>query len=188
MVERRRLRVAEDPPEDADGLLHLGHGANGDAGVRLLVRREIAPDQHAGRTAGVTEPGRGPLDVHEDEVRLRVGAGNPHVGERLDGERLHLGVALPLLLDVRGVAQADDGAAERQRAEAVWHLVRLDRLDRRGVADRVAGAEACHAVGLRERARHVDVRRGQRDVDGRLIRRVGDVVVIRLVDEDRRVG
>src|SRR5262245_29026875 len=92
---------AEHALEHADGLLHLGHRADGDAGVGLLVRREIASHEHSGPAAGIPESGGGSPDVHEDEVGLRVGAGDPHVGERLHGERLHLGVALPLLLDVR---------------------------------------------------------------------------------------
>ena len=52
---------------------------------------------------------------------------------------------------------------------------------------RVADAQAGHAVRLRERSRDEDVRRLHRQRNRALVRRVGHVVVIRLVDEDDRV-
>ena len=60
-------------------------------------------------------------------------------------------------------------------------------LDRVRVADRVADAQARHAVRLRERPRDDDARvfDGERNV--RVVIGIGDVVEVGLVDEDRRL-
>ena len=56
------------------------------------------------------------------------------------------------------------------------------------MADGVADAQAGHAVRLRERPRDDDARVLDRQRDVRLVIRIGDVVEVRLVDEDRGVG
>ena len=57
-----------------------------------------------------------------------------------------------------------------------------------GVPDGVAHSKAGHAERLGERPRDDDLRVFDGDRDVRLVVRVGDVVEVRLVDEDGRLG
>ncbi len=113
----------------------------------------------------------------------------PRSSQRLDGERAHRGVALALGLDVLRVVERRDRGGDAEHADVVRHLQLRELLDRVGLADRVADAHAGHAVRLRERARDEHVRASSSaSGTARLVRRVGHVLVIRLVDQDDGVG
>ena len=83
---------------------------------------------------------------------------HPRSVERLDRESADLGVAPPLRLDVRRVAERRQRRGNAEDADVVRHLVARELLDRVGLSDRVADAHARHAERLRERPRHEDVR------------------------------
>src|SRR6185436_7852136 len=72
-LSRFRGRRRERARERLGRRLHLFERADRDAHVALLVRREVARDQHAFLAAGVAELARRALHVDEDEVALRVG-------------------------------------------------------------------------------------------------------------------
>ena len=157
--------------------------------VGLLERREVAADHHARLGAGVAELLRGPADVHEDEVALRVG----RLAARGPASALTVNARTSVLRARSssmcfGSLQRRDRRGDAEHADVVRHLQPRERLhDRVGLPDRVADPHAGHAVRLRERARDEDVGRRERQRNRRLVRRVGHVVVIRLVDQDHRV-
>ena len=158
----------------------------------LFERREIARDEHAFGPAGVAELLRRPSDVHEHEIGLRVGGFHPAIGEPLRGEVAHGGVARALGGDERrvlldgGNASVQREDVERARARPRVPVAHL--LDRVHVPDRVAEAQAGHAVGLGERPRDDDARVLDGQADVRVVIGIGDVVEVGLVDEDRRLG
>src|SRR4051812_44931077 len=164
VVTRPRLRcrcrlLREHFPEDLNRLGHLFHCAERDAGVGLLERREVARDDDALGAAGIAERPRGRADVDEHEVGLRVGRLHAAVVEPLRDHVAHGLVAHPLVLAERAVGVLLDRGGRRGHAEHVERAgaartdPRTHLLDRIGVGDGVALAQAGHAVGLREGAR-----------------------------------
>src|SRR5579864_7946306 len=168
-------------------LLHLGHRADRDSAVRVLERREVATDHYALLGARVTELLRRTTDVHEDEVRLRIGRLGAEVGEGLDRERPDLGVSRALVGDVLRVIGRGDGRGDAEDADVQRHLEAREGLDGVGLADRIADAHPRHAVRLRERPGDEHVGRRHREGHRGLVGGIRDVVVVRLIDQDYRV-
>src|SRR5436309_2785840 len=100
-----RWRTAQHTAEHLDGFLHLRHRADGDAGMGLFHRREIAPDKDAKLLALLSESLRRSADVDEDEVRLRIRRLVAALFEPVDRELARRSIALLLLFEVRGIVQ-----------------------------------------------------------------------------------
>ncbi len=169
-------------------LLHLGHGADRNPHVRLLVRREVAGDQHAVLEARLAELARAALDVHEHEVGLRIGRRVAVIGEPLLGEAAGRGVARLLLLHP-GLRhrQRRLGALQRHDTDVADGVPGRHLGDGVLVADGVADAQTGHPEALREGARDDDARVLDRRRDEGLVARHRAVLEVGLVDQHRGV-
>ena len=90
------------------------------------------------------------------------------VRERLDREVAHRLVARGLFLDVLRILERGDRRGDAEGVHVVRHPPGGHLLDGGDVADGVADADAGHPVGLRERPRHDDAGRRQRQRNRRL--------------------
>ena len=154
----------------------------------LFERRERPAHQDPLFRAGVAELLGGAPDFDEQEVGLRIAGLAAQIVERLDGVCPDLGVARALFGDVARVGEGRKRRGDAEDADVVRHLQLRQRLHGRRLPDRVADPHAGHAVRLGEGPGHEDVGRLQRERDRALIRGIGHVVVVGLVDQNHRVG
>src|SRR5690606_28808696 len=139
-LSRRPPRTAsgrQHLPEYLDGGLHLGHRAEGDAGVGTLHRREVPADPYAALEARIAELARRSVDVHEDAVRLRIRDVVAHLTEGAYGEVADACVLGAFLGDVLRVTQRCRGRGGGERV----HAPQVP-----GARDRVHGLRLTHHV------------------------------------------
>ena len=113
---------------------------------------------------------------------------NPICSNALTVKAFTDGVARALFVDVLLIGEGAGCRCDRRQVDRIRHAELVESPDHFGVADAVTDAEAGHAVSLREGAGDENLRRRLGDIHRRLVRRVGDVVVIGLVDQNHRVG